>query len=137
MKSIKTIVAGAAISLLSLSNVHAQGFLADTFIRPFSPQLADAADRLNHNLGNPVDHAIAAGANAVVPGSGALLEGAWAVQRSGLLTPPPAQGPAHQVPTGNFCHTQVGRFGPGPFNPLGMFCTANTPFGVVPGTIGR
>ena len=136
MKTIKTLVAAATLSLLALTNAHAGGFLADTFIRPFSPEAADAADRINHNLGNPVDHAIAAGANVIVPGSGAVIEGGYAIQRSGVLNGV-GQAQQQQIPMGNFCLTQVGRFGPGPMNRIGSFCQAGTPWGVVPGTVGR
>ena len=136
MKTIKTIVAAAAASLLTLSNAHAGGFLADVFIKPFSPELARAADRINHNLGNPVDHGIAAGMNVIVPGSGTALEAGWAIQRSGVLNGVgQVQQQAHM---GNFCITQVGRFGPGPMQPIGSFCQAgNTPWGVVAGFVGR
>jgi hypothetical protein len=38
------------------------------------------------------------------------------------------------VPMGSACQTPVGIF-PGPANPIGMFCTANTPWGVQPGHV--
>jgi hypothetical protein len=135
MKTIKTLVAAATVSLLALSSAHAGGFLADTFIKPFSPELARAADRLNHNLGNPVDRAVHAGVDAVVPGLGTTLEAVRVIRGSGVLNGP-SQGQT-QAPMGNFCHTQAGRFGPGPMNPIGSFCHANTPWGPMAGSVGR
>ncbi len=136
MNTIKTLVAATTISLLTLTNAHAGGFLADVFIKPFSPELAREADRINHNLGNPVDHGIAAGMNAIVPGTGTALEAGWMIQRSGALNGG-GQGQMQQVAMGNFCFTQAGRFGPGPMNPVGSFCQAHTPWGVVAGSVGR
>jgi len=82
MKSSLALVAfGATTLAFSLSTAHASGFLADTFIRPFSPQLADAADDWNRRAGHPVEAAVSAAADAYVPGSGAALQGAWAIQR--------------------------------------------------------
>ena len=136
MKTIKTLAAAAAVSLLTLSSAHAGGFLADVFIKPFSPELARAADRLNHNLGNPVDRAVHAGIDAVAPGVGTTLETVRVIRQSGVLNGP-GQGQMQQLPMGNFCLTQAGRFGPGPMNPIGSFCHANTSWGPVAGTVGR
>lgn len=135
------IAAIAIVASVGVSNANAGGFLADTFIRPFSPQLADDADKLNHNLGNPVDHTAAAIAEAYVPGAGQAMEGYWAMQRSGGLIPqvdrPSASRQIAAPPMGNFCNTPVGTFGPGPFNPIGSWCTANTPVGVISGQVVR
>ena len=143
MKTTQLISTAAIVfATLGVTTAHAGGFLADTFIRPFSPDAADAADRLNHQFGNPVDHSIAAGANVIVPGSGAVLEGGWAIQRSGILNPrrqsAPRGTPIRQVAmtTGNFCVTPAGRFGPGPMNALGSPCYVRTQFGTVVGHIG-
>ena len=99
-------------------------------------------------MGNPVDHAIAAGMNVVVPGAGTALEAGWQIQRSGVLNGlPPLQHPmaAPSMPmmqppqpqfVGNFCHTPAGRFGPGPANNVGAPCFVNLQFGPVPGTVG-
>lgn len=76
----------AALAALSIAGTaEAGGFLADVFIRPFSPSLADAADRANDALGNPVDHAVAYGLDYVAPGAGEALEAYWQLQRSGIL----------------------------------------------------
>lgn len=152
MKTLKTFVATAAVSLLTLSTTgaHAGGWIADTFIKPLSPELARAADQINHNLGNPVDHAIAAGLDVMAPGVGSGLEAGWAIQRSGVLDGlpplsapmsapvmrPPVMQPMPQHLVGNFCHTPAGRFGPGPVNNLGAGCFVNLPFGPVYGTVG-
>ena len=62
------------------SSAHAGGVLADTFIRPFSPELAREADRAHARMRKPLEHAAnaAAGraADALVPGSGPLVQGA-------------------------------------------------------------
>jgi hypothetical protein len=137
--SAAALVIGLATAIIGAAGkADAGGFISDTFIRPLSSDLADKADAVNHDLGNPVDHAIAGAAESVVPGSGTALEGAWALQRSRIL-PPMNSGfgaprPGGQV-LGNFCMTSVGRFGPGPLNPVGMSCAANTPVGVVVGQI--
>ncbi|MDG4886863.1 MULTISPECIES: hypothetical protein [unclassified Mesorhizobium] len=130
-----TIAFAALIAVAGMSDAHAGGFLADTFIKPFNPDLARAADHLNAQLGNPVDHAAAATLDGFVPGAGQALEGAWAIQRSGVLDgfnggggPAPQQNwqsqrnwqPQMQV--GNFCMTGIGRAGPGPLQPVGAFC---------------
>lgn len=68
------------VLLLGASSAYAGGFLADTFIKPFSPQLAEQADKLNAQLGHPVDRlangAAGAVADAVVPGSAPVVTGA-------------------------------------------------------------
>jgi len=88
-----------------LSTVHAGGFLADTFLRPISPQLADAADDWNRRAGHPVEAAVSAAADSYAPGSGAVLQGAWALQRAqqnarGAGAPPPGAAPGFAPPTG-------------------------------------
>jgi hypothetical protein len=68
------------------SSANAGGWLADTFIKPFSPQLAAEADKAHAKLGNPLEHVanIGAGmaADAVVPGSGPALTGALEARRN-------------------------------------------------------
>jgi hypothetical protein len=44
--------------------------------------------------------------------------------------------PTFQQAMGNVCYSQAGAF-PGPFNPIGMPCTVMTPWGPVPGQVGR
>jgi hypothetical protein len=63
------------------------------------------------------------------------------VPRIDVPTPPlpPVPGPIGQqfpgpVPFGFACQTPVGIF-QGPPNPIGMFCTANTPWGIQPGHV--
>lgn len=55
MKSFKTLVVVAAVAVSSMSNAFAGGFLADVFIRPWSPELADKADEAHKNAGKPLD----------------------------------------------------------------------------------
>lgn len=117
------------------SAASAGGFLADTFIRPLSPEAADAADDLNRSLGHPAEQAGAAIMDYYVPGSGRVAQQVWAQNANGGGSR--AQGTSStQIQYGNFCLTQAGRFGPGPSNPIGSFCTANTQWGVVPGQVG-
>ena len=98
IKKFRKFIAAAVVTFIfGAGSAHAGGFLADTFIKPFNPNLARQLDQANAAAGNPLDHAIAAGANAVVPGSGAVIEGAWAIQRSGMLSP---QGFPPRVPNG-------------------------------------
>jgi Domain of unknown function (DUF4157) len=48
---------------------------------------------------------------------------------------PQQQAPPQQV--GNFCDTQMGRFGPGPAQPLGSPCTVTTGGGFIKGQVGQ
>jgi hypothetical protein len=59
-----TAVSFAAMTLTS--SAYAGGFLADTFVRPFSPSAADALDKGHKDLGNPLDHVGNAAAGTVV-----------------------------------------------------------------------
>jgi hypothetical protein len=81
-----TILVATIICMASaVSSASAGGFLADALIRPWNPHLADEADKLHAQLCNPLDHAadVAAGtaADAVVPGSGAVVTGALEARR--------------------------------------------------------
>src|SRR5262245_17829614 len=49
---------------------------------------------------------------------------------------PPQSYPAPQGNVGAFCYTQAGRFGPGPLQPVGSPCWANTQWGQIVGQIG-
>jgi hypothetical protein len=73
----KTIALAAALAVAAPAVSYAGGFLADTFVRPFSPKAADDLDRAHAQLGNPLDHAanVAAGvaADAIAPGSGTAV----------------------------------------------------------------
>ena len=106
----------ATVVTLGSPHAHAGGFLADTFLRPVSPALADLADGIHDKMGKPLDRAGAAAAKRFIPG---------------LARNPRAS--AHAV--GNFCGTHVGRFGPGPSNPVGTPCTARTPYGLARGHV--
>ncbi len=56
------------------SSAQAGGWLADTFVKPFSPPAAKALDDAHKKLGNPLDHAanvaVGTAANAIAPGTG-------------------------------------------------------------------
>jgi hypothetical protein len=75
-------IALLAPSLVSaaITPAHAGGWFADTFIRPFNPDLADRADAVNRQLGKPFEHGVAALSNFVIPGSGVVLDGVWTAQ---------------------------------------------------------
>jgi hypothetical protein len=139
-------------------DLNSGGFLA-AVVECAAPSAGPAVrtlDRLNGQMGNPVDHAIANGMNAVAPGSGTALEAGWAIQRSGVFNQPQQpqfqqQGVPQQTngrPTrqvsfqaqnnmGNFCSTPAGRFGPGPVDYLGNNCWAHSTYGVVYGFVSR
>lgn len=136
-----TLVSSLALATIASNGAQAQGFLGG-IINQIAPGVRTEMDRINHNLGNPVDHAAAAALDTFVPGSGGAVEAGWAVQRSGMLddgrgtrgdTPVPM--PLTQA-YGNVCITQAGYF-LGPMNPLGMSCQVMTPYGVVGGYVGR
>ena len=126
------------------ANANAGGWIADNIIKPIAGEhAARAADQWNAQNGNVVDHTIAAGANAVVPGSGTALEAGWAVQRSGILddfgrpigAPVQApQQPMQNVAMGNRCVTFRG-WVYGPYNPVGSFCHVDGSWGSDPGTV--
>ena len=154
------IIAAALVGSVTCgaTNAKAGGFLGDLVETACGNcGLGRAGDALNAQLGNPVDHAFAAGVDYVAPGAGRALEGAWAIQRSGVLdgiSSGPAGLPAQNagmpsgggfVPRnngsigpvfGNACATPVGVFF-GPMNPVGMPCNATTPFGLAFGTVVR
>jgi hypothetical protein len=61
MSTFKHLIQAAVIATVvttAASQAHARGFIADTFVRPFSPELADWLDDLHRDLGKPLDHAI-------------------------------------------------------------------------------
>jgi hypothetical protein len=146
----------AGMTTAQACNLNSGGFLA-ALVECAAPSAGPAArtlDRLNGQVGNPVDHAIANGMNAVVPGSGTALEAGWAIQRSGVLNQPqfqqqgvPQQQTNGRPPRhvsfqehnnlGNFCSTPAGRFGPGPVDYLGSNCWAHSNYGVVYGFVSR
>jgi hypothetical protein len=82
------LMTAAAVAIITgaASSAYAGGVLADTFIRPFSPKLADEADKANARMGNPVAHAAnaaaGAAADALVPGSGPLVQGSLEARRA-------------------------------------------------------
>ena len=53
-KTITAMLFGMAIALAAQA-AHAGGFLADVFVRPWNPQLADDLDDVHEDLGNPLD----------------------------------------------------------------------------------
>jgi hypothetical protein len=144
--SIKRILQAAAIAsvaALSLSSVsaHACGVVG-CLLDSVAPGVGTALDRANAQAGQPFDHAAAAALDSFVPGAGRLLEGGWALQRSGMLPniQDGSQGfqtrsVAPNVAMGNFCVTNMGVFGPGPWNPVGSFCRGG-PYGA-PGQVVR
>jgi hypothetical protein len=113
--------------LMASSSASACGFIACALrdVGLITEQQRKELDRLNHNLGNPVDHAIAAGANAIVPGSGAVIEAGYAIQRSGVLNgigQAQQHGAAHPAPSHHVPHhgSHSGHHRPAPM--LGNLC---------------
>jgi hypothetical protein len=129
-------------------NLSSGGFFA-AVVECAAPSAGPAVrqlDRLNGQMGRPFDRAAAQAVDVVVPGSGAVIQGAWELQRSGVLNGPAAnQNRVPQAPqqvewnNGNN-NQQSGRFGrtstanfppmqpPMPALVLGNFCA--TPAGM-------
>src|SRR5436190_7807190 len=59
------------------------GFLANLTCEAgiIDEDTANTLDDVNAALGNPVDHAIAEGADVFLPGAGQAMEGYWELQR--------------------------------------------------------
>ena len=137
----KKLVVGCILAALSATPVFASGFLADTFIRPFSPQLADTADNLNRQLGHPVEAAAASVANAYVPGAGAVMQGGWALQRqlqdAGGGAPPAAypagrsNGAGNRGPSGFYPAMATNMNGLSPICRAGGYAVTNRGMGPI------
>lgn len=127
------------------------GFLADLACRAgiIDQATANGLDDLNKALGKPVEQGAAIALDTfVAPGTGRAFlgtQGMGAVPQMGgqmsLLpqgSPFPQQGltplPPQPANLGNICATMSGYY-PGPFNPVGMPCTAFTPWGVEGGVV--
>lgn len=78
------------------------GFFADAIstVIPAAAPMAQQLDRLNGQLGNPFDHAVAVGADALLPGTGQAMEAGYASRRSGAfnMSPNPKNQPATYRP---------------------------------------
>ena len=78
-KALLGAVTAMTVAFSAAPAAHAGGFLADTFVRPFSPHLASELDKQHAQARRPLDHAanVAAGvaADAVVPGTGPAVTG--------------------------------------------------------------
>lgn len=141
MKKMFYLAAALAASVAGISApANAKGFLsgiADAIV----PGSGEVLDNIHDSMARPLNGvwvgAATAGAEWGLPGSGPIVGGI--VSRNNPVGFPGGQGgPVFaQQPMGNFCYTQAGRFGPGPVNPLGSPCTANTPWGVIPGQVGQ
>lgn len=61
------------------------------------------------------------------------------IRRGEIVTFLPVNCGSHGIgiQTGNFCHTPIGRFGPGPVNPVGAQCFVDTAGGRVWGGVGN
>lgn len=138
------------------------GFIANALCQAgvIDKNTANTADRIHAGMGRPLDHlanqAAGAGANYILWGSGPAVTQALEARdqwnRSGGMGAPgaPGMGMPQPIPLaqplppvspaswnfGNVCYTQAGAF-PGPINPIGMQCAAMTPWGMVPGIVGR
>lgn len=139
MNKVNIVLAGC-IALTVSANAMAGGFVGD-LIDNVAPGVGTALNRLNHDAGRPFDHAVAGALEAYVPGAGTALETSWAIRdqmgRTHGVFPGQASPQIQQPMLGNFCQTPAGRFGPGPLNPVGTPCNANTPFGLVWGHVTR
>jgi len=70
---------GLSVTIAGVSPSWAGGFLADTFVRPFSPSSARKLDQVHKDLGNLLDHAangtagVAAGVVTANPAAGTAV----------------------------------------------------------------
>jgi hypothetical protein len=60
------VVAVSLPAMIASSSAYAGGFLADVFVRPISPEAADALDKAHKDIGNPLDHTANGAAGAIV-----------------------------------------------------------------------
>ena len=114
-----------SVSLAAASSAQAGGFLADTFIRSWSPGLADAADGVSRGIQDRtsdggVGHQLLCGLNCL---------GA-----NDPIGRPAQVGPAQNIAMGNRCVTNRGWM-PGPYNPVGSPCYVDGPWGRDFGTV--
>ena len=116
-----------AVGALYANSANAGGFLADTFIRPLSPSVADAADGVSAGIRDRSSDASVY--NHVFGGLGQYNNGFRAATPSAVALPP---APAPVL--GNVCVTPVGAYS-GPWNPVGMPCSVQTPGGFVWGQV--
>ena len=144
-------VLGAAIISLGIfggvGSAHAGGFLADTFVRSWSPGLADGLDGVSAGIRDRSSSASVY--NHVMGGLGQYdnpigRPAQPAAPMPPASAPPLATGPLPMVlpapgglVLGNFCATPAGVFGPGPLNPVGADCNAQTPYGMFFGQVTR
>lgn len=146
---------GAALFSAALgTTAHAEGFIAGGLrdLGIINEETRQQLDGINHQLGNPVDHAITRGMDYVVPGSGTAVETYWQGQRminnmqnnqGGGLSPIPVQGQSGQnfqmqqvqQQFGQYCNVGGALYGPGPALPRGAACWVGSPMGPVWGII--
>ncbi|WP_109482523.1 hypothetical protein [Paraburkholderia sp. C35] len=90
-----SVVAGSFVTLSAHAcDTSKGGFLADIVkcVDPDAAPIVDPLDQLNGQT-HFTEAAVAAGANAVVPGSGPIVAGGFALQQSGALPQLPAPQP--------------------------------------------
>lgn len=87
-----------------------------------------------HSVEDPA-YAKGNGYNAWAANRGNGMAGQFGMPQSYPAVLPPSY-PAPQRNVGAFCYTQGGRFGPGPLQPVGNPCWANTQWGQLTGQIG-
>lgn len=131
-----TLTAVAVAGVLSFSNVaSAGGFIADTFVKPFNPELAERLDDAHKRMGRPLDKAAPHIADSVAPGSGRVLD--WQMERNRRESRNRHHsrewGGGREL-YGNRCMTRYGVSAPGPRNRLGSRCWVD---GNIPGRVVR
>jgi hypothetical protein len=86
MKSKLVAAMSAAFVVVLASPASAGGFLAETFVKPFSPSLARKLDKEHAKLGNPLEHfaniTAGAAADSLLPGSGPAVTAALEARRA-------------------------------------------------------
>jgi hypothetical protein len=132
-----TAVAVAVAGVLSFSNVaSAGGFIADTFVKPFSPELAERLDDAHERMERPLDKIAPHIADSVAPGTGRLLD--WQMERNRQESRNRRHArdwrSSGRELYGNRCMTRYGVSAPGPRNRLGSRCWVD---GNIPGRVVR
>lgn len=94
-------------------------------------------DKTHKDLGRPLDRLGARAVDKVVPGLGTAWQAQDEFRRLQERRNPPSRSPRIQAQFGNFCATPAGLFGPGPRNPIGSRCWADTWNGRVFGHVIR
>jgi len=138
---------GAVVVMTALglgTNAYADGGDIGNFFKRIDPGLAVIVDPIDNwnsrtkafeQAGGQVLNTIIPGASIFMPQGGGVIpvppRGGFPTPNGGGFVPVQQQ----QQPMGVFCATSQGVYGPGPAQPIGAPCQANTYWGPMPGRI--